>query len=49
MADWLHMKKSHKSLFRYSRVWEDHRLLSAALDIQPDKDVVFCITRYHIM
>ena len=38
--------KTHKSPFRFSRVWEDHRLVSAALDIQPEEDVVLCITRY---
>ena len=45
MADWLHMNKTHKSPFRFSGVWEDHRLVSAALDIQPEVDVVLCITR----
>ena len=45
MVDWLHMSKTHKSPFRYSRVWEDHRLISAALDIQPNQDKVLCITR----
>ena len=30
---------------RYSRVWEDHRMLSRALEIGPE-DVVLCITRY---
>ena len=28
----------------YSRVWEDHRVLSKALAIQP-QDTVLCITR----
>ena len=46
MVDWLHMDNTHKSPFRFSRVWEDHRLVSAALDIQPEQDVVLCITRY---
>lgn len=32
------------SVIRYSKVWEDHRVLSQALDIQPD-DVVLSITR----
>ena len=34
------MSKTHKSPFRYSRVREDHRLISAALDIQPDQENV---------
>ena len=39
------MNKTRESPFRFSRVWEDHRLLSNALDIQQDEDVVLCITR----
>lgn len=42
------MDKAHKSPFRFSRVWEDHRLVSAALDVQPEEDVVLCITRYNL-
>ena len=30
---------------RYSRVWEDNRVLSKALCVQP-QDTVLCITRY---
>ncbi len=33
------------SVIRYSKVFEDHRILSQALDIQPD-DVVLSITRF---
>lgn len=33
------------SVIRYSRVVEDHRVLSRALQIEADKDVVMCITR----
>ena len=36
------------SVIRYSRVVEDHRVLSRALQIEADKDVVMCITRYII-
>ena len=34
------------SVIRYSRVVEDHRVLSRALQIEADHDVVMCITRY---
>ena len=34
------------SVIRYSRVMEDHRVLSRALQIIQDQDVVMCITRY---
>ena len=34
------------SVIRYSRVVEDHRVLSRALQIEADKDVVMCITRW---
>ncbi len=33
------------NVIRYSKVWEDHRVLSQALDIQPG-DVVLSITRW---
>ena len=33
------------SVIRYSRVIEDYRVLSRALQIEADKDVVICITR----
>ena len=32
------------SVIRYSRVWEDHRVLSKALQIKPDDDIL-SITR----
>lgn len=38
-------KKLDLSVIRYSRVVEDHRVLSRALQITQDKDVVMCITR----
>ena len=34
------------SILRYSRVEEDHRVLTQALRIKPDHDVVLSITRY---
>ena len=37
-------KELDLSVIRYSRVWEDHRVLSRALQIQPE-DVVLSITR----
>ena len=37
-------KELDLSVIRYSKVWEDHRILSQALQIQPD-DVVLSITR----
>ena len=33
------------SIIRYSRVWEDHRVLSEALQINENDDVI-SITRY---
>ena len=38
-------KKLDLSVLRYSRVWEDHRVLSRALQLKPE-DVVLSITRY---
>ena len=32
------------SVIRYSHVWEDHRVLTRGLDVQPE-DIVLCITR----
>ena len=37
-------EKLDLSVIRYSRVWEDHRTLSRALQIQEDRDVVLSIT-----
>ena len=37
-------QKLDLSVIRYSRVWEDHRTLSQALQIQEDQDVVLSIT-----
>ena len=34
------------SAISYSRVFEDHRIISTALDIQAEKDTVISITRY---
>ena len=34
------------SVIRYSRVHEDHRVLSQALQVLPEEDVVLSITRY---
>ncbi len=34
------------SVIRYSRVLEDHRVLSAALNIVPEQDTVLSITRW---
>jgi hypothetical protein len=39
------LTKLNHAPFRFSRVWEDHRLVSAALDIQSEEDDVLCITR----
>ena len=45
MATWLTLSgRTHKSSFRYSRVWEDYRLVSKALKIKQE-DTVLCITR----
>jgi hypothetical protein len=33
------------SILRYSKVWEDHRVLSEGLNISPDDDIL-CISRY---
>ena len=33
------------SVIRYSRVHEDHRVLSQALQVLPEEDVVLSITR----
>lgn len=33
------------SLIRYSKVWEDHRTLSSALEVTKD-DIIISITRY---
>ena len=38
-------KRLDLSVIRYSRVVEDHRVLSRALQIETDQDVVMCITR----
>lgn len=38
-------KELDLSVIRYSRVIEDHRVLSRALQIAQDQDVVVCITR----
>ena len=38
-------KRLDLSVIRYSRVVEDHRVLSRALQIEADQDVVMCITR----
>ena len=37
-------KELNASAIQYSRVWEDHRLLSQALQTQPG-DIVLSITR----
>ena len=37
-------EKLDLSVIRYSRVWEDHRTLSRALQIQEDQDVVLSVT-----
>ena len=37
-------EKLDLSVIRYSRVWEDHRTLSRALQIQEDRDVVLSVT-----
>ena len=39
-------KQLDLNVIRYSRVAEDHRVLSRALQIEVDQDVVMCITRY---
>ena len=39
------LKELDVSAIQYSRVWEDHRLLSKGLQTQPG-DIVLCITRY---
>ena len=51
MSDGLYIptNKTQKSPFMFSRVWEDHKLVSTALDIQPEEDMVLCITRYSYM
>ena len=41
-------KELDLSVIRYSRVAEDHRVLSRALQIEVDHDVVMCITRYRL-
>ena len=41
-------KELDLSVIRYSRVAEDHRVLSCALQIEVDHDVVMCITRYRL-
>ncbi len=33
-------------VIRYSRVLEDHRVLSRALNITPEQDIILSITRY---
>ena len=38
-------KRLDLSVVRYSRVLEDHRVLSRALQIKADEDIVMCITR----
>ena len=38
-------KQLDLNVIRYSRVFEDHRVLARALEIMEDKDVVMCITR----
>ena len=38
-------KQLDLNVIRYSRVVEDHRVLSRALEIEADKDVVIIITR----
>ena len=38
-------KQLDLGVIRYSRVVEDHRVLSRALEIEADKDVVMIITR----
>ena len=38
-------KELDLSIIRYSRVIEDHRVLSRGLQIREDEDVVVCITR----
>lgn len=38
-------KQLDLNVIRYSRVVEDHRVLSRALEIEADKDVVMIITR----
>ena len=38
-------KELDASAIHYSRVWEDHRLLSQGLHSQPG-DIVLCITRW---
>ena len=38
-------KRLDLSVIRYSRVAEDHKVLSRALQIEADQDVVMCITR----
>ena len=38
-------KELDLSVIRYSRVEEDHRILSKALSIKPDEDIVLSITR----
>ena len=38
-------KQLDLNVIRYSRVVEDHRVLSRGLEIQEDRDVVLCITR----
>lgn len=39
-------KQLDLSVIRYSRVVEDHRVLSRALQIIQNQDVVMCISRY---
>ncbi len=39
-------KELDLSVLRYSRVVEDHRVLTKALQIDSDRDVVLSITRY---
>lgn len=39
-------KQLDLNVIRYSRVVEDHRVLSRGLQIKEDKDAVMCITRW---